>query len=243
MNKLLNQMLNWQKYLQRLMLPLLAMVITSSLWAIPAGATGVYQLPDFTADTWIVDQGEVISRLNEGKISDDLANLASKTGKEVRFVTIRRLDYGETPESFTQELFKKWFPTPEAQANQALFMVDTLTNGTTLVTGEEIKSVMSDEIANSIAQETFLAPLRDGNKYNQAFLDASDRLSKVLSGEPDPGPPQIIDKVQVERTFKKAEETDQGSAIAWVVGLLIAATVIPMATYYLYQVNQPSSDG
>ncbi len=236
-------MLNWQKYLQRLMLPLLAMVITSSLWAIPAGATGVYQLPDFTADTWIVDQGEVISRLNEGKISDDLANLASKTGKEVRFVTIRRLDYGETPESFTQELFKKWFPTPEAQANQALFMVDTLTNGTTLVTGEEIKSVMSDEIANSIAQETFLAPLRDGNKYNQAFLDASDRLSKVLSGEPDPGPPQIIDKVQVERTFKKAEETDQGSAIAWVVGLLIAATVIPMATYYLYQVNQPSSDG
>ncbi|MEH2389151.1 MAG: YgcG family protein, partial [Nostoc sp.] len=29
----------------------------------------------------------------------------------------------------------------------------------------------------------------------------------------------------------------------WVVGLLIAATVIPMATYYIYQINQPSSNG
>ncbi|MHC5729121.1 MAG: photosystem II repair protein Psb32, partial [Nostoc sp.] len=42
---------------------------------------------------------------------------------------------------------------------------------------------------------------------------------------------------------KKAEETNQGNATAWVVGLLIAATVIPMATYYIYQINQPSSNG
>lgn len=51
--------------------------------------------------------------------------------------------------------------------------------------------------------------------------------------------------MQVEGTFKTAEETnkDKGNATAWVVGLLIAATVIPMATYYLYQVNQPSNNG
>jgi uncharacterized protein len=49
--------------------------------------------------------------------------------------------------------------------------------------------------------------------------------------------------VQVEGTYKKAEETNQGNATAWVVGLLIAATVIPMATYYIYQINQPSSNG
>ncbi|MEM7714385.1 MAG: YgcG family protein, partial [Cyanobacteria bacterium P01_A01_bin.68] len=32
-------------------------------------------------------------------------------------------------------------------------------------------------------------------------------------------------------------------ATIWVVGLLIAATVIPMATYYIYLAIQPSSEG
>ncbi|MEL7244160.1 MAG: YgcG family protein, partial [Cyanobacteria bacterium J06573_2] len=82
-----------------------------------------------------------------------------------------------------------------------------------------------------------------GNKYNQAFLDAQERLTTVLSGQPDPGPPEVTDEVQVEGTFTKAEETDQGNATIWVVGLLIAATVIPMATYYIYLAVQPSSEG
>ncbi|MFM8009184.1 MAG: YgcG family protein, partial [Dolichospermum sp.] len=44
-----------------------------------------------------------------------------------------------------------------------------------------------------------------------------------------------------EGTFTKAEDTDKENATVWVVGLLIAATVIPMATYYIYQVFQPAT--
>ncbi|WP_341530628.1 TPM domain-containing protein [Nostoc sp. UHCC 0302] len=245
MKQLLKQLFNNKKHFIRLILPLVTMIFAVSLFASPALATGVYQIPNLTESnhTWVLDQGEVISRINEGKISTDLENLAKQTGNEVRIVTIRKLDYGETPESFTKELFKKWFPTEEAKANQTLLMIDTLTNGTAIITGSKVKSLLTDSIAESVASETLSTPLRDGNKYNQAFLDASDRLVAVLSGEPDPGPPQIADTVQVEGTFKKAEETDQGNATAWVIGLLIAATIIPMATYYIYQVNQPSSDG
>ncbi len=222
------------------------MVILASLvFATSASATGVYEMPTITSGerTWVVDQAEVISRLNEGKISNALENLANQTGNEVRIVTIRRLDYGETSESFTKALFEKWFPTKEAQANQTILMIDTVKNGTAIITGDKVKSVMPDKIVESVANETVMAPLRDGNKYNQAFLDASDRLVAVLSGEPDPGPPQIAENVQVEGTFKKAKETDKGNATAWVIGLLIAATIIPMATYYIYQVFQPSSNG
>ncbi len=245
MKQLLKQVFSNKKHLIRLILPLVTIILAASLFATPALATGVYQMPNLVASerTWVLDQGEVISRLNEGKISSALENLAKQTGNEVRIVTVRRLDYGETPESFTKELFKKWFPTKEAQANQTLLVLDTVTNGTAIITGDKVKSLLTDSIAESVATETVSAPLRDGNKYNQAFLDASDRLVTVLSGNPDPGPPQIADSVQVEGTFKKAEETDQGNATAWVVGLLIAATVIPMATYYIYQINQPSSDG
>lgn len=245
MKQLLNKAISIKKYLLQLTLPLLTVILAFSLFAIPASATGVYQIPDLVPgdSTWVLDQGEVISRLNEGNISKTFEDLAKKTSNEVRFVTIRRLDYGETPESFAKALFEKWFPTPEVQANQTLLVLDTVTNGTAIITGNQVKSLLTDAIAQSVANETLSAPLRDGNKYNQAFLDASDRLVAVISGQPDPGPPEIVDKVQVEGTFKKAEETDQGNATAWVVGLLIAATVIPMATYYIYQVIQPSSDG
>lgn len=245
MTHILNPVFRMKKLLIQMILPLLGVILASALFTAPALATGVYQVPNLTAgdSTWVIDQGDVISRINEGTISNSFEELAKQTGNEVRFVTIRRLDYGETPESFAQALLEKWFPNKEAQANQILLVLDTVTNGTAIITGDQVKPLLTDTIAQSVAKETLAAPLRDGNKYNQAFLDASDRLVTVLSGQPDPGPPAIVDNVQVEGTFKKAEETDKGNATAWVVGLLIAATVIPMATYYIYLAVQPSSEG
>jgi uncharacterized protein len=245
MKQILNRIFSVKRYLLRLIVPLVMVIFGNSVLTTPALATGVYQIPNLTANgsNWIVDQGEIISRASEGKMSSAFDNLAKKTGNEVRFVTIRRLDYGETPESFSQALFKKWFPTPAEQANQTLLVLDTVTNGTAIITGEQVKSLLTDAIAESVVSETLGVPLREGNKYNQAFVDASDRLVAVLSGEPDPGPPEVTETVQVEGTFTKAEDTDKGNATAWVVGLLIAATIIPMATYFVYQVRQPSSDG
>ena len=238
MQQLLKQLFSNQKYVIRLIFPVLVIMMAISLFILPASATGVYQRPSLTADTWILDQGDVISRLNEGQISKAFKDLAQETGKEVRIVTVHRFDYGETPESFAKGLFSKWFPTVAEQSNQVLLLIDTVTNGTAIISGDQIKSVLTDSIAQSVAEETLGAALRDGDKYNQGFLDVSDRLVAVLSGKPDPGPPQIKETVQVAGTFTKAEETDQGNATAWVVGLLIAATVIPMATYYIYLVFQ-----
>jgi uncharacterized protein len=59
-------------------------------------------------------------------------------------------------------------------------------------------------------------------------------LAAVLSGEPDPGPPIVENKISAESTFTKAEDTDRGSATILVVVLLILATVIPMLTYFAY---------
>lgn len=235
MKQLFNQVINWKQYLQRYILPLVLMLLTTLLVTPTASAANVYQMPQLSSGdrTWVIDQAEVLSRINENKISSDLEKLAQATGNEVRLVTIRRLDYGETPESFAKALFEKWFPTKEAQANQTLLLIDKVSNNTAIVTGDRVKSQMSDKIADSIANETLVVPLRQGEKYNQAFLDASDRLIAVLSGKPDPGPPQVA-ALPVEGSFKKADEAEKGNATVWVVGLLLAATIIPMATYYLY---------
>ena len=226
-----------KKYLWSFALSLVLSLLSTLLVAIPANATGVYQLPSVAEidRTWVIDRADVLSRITEGKISNELEQLAKNTGNQVRFVTIYRLDYGETAQSFTDKLFEKWFPTPETQANQTLLAIDTLTSTTGIRTGEAVKAIMPDDIADSIASETVLVPLREGNKFNEAFKGASDRLVAVLSGEPDPGPPVVQDNVQVESTFKSAEETDTKGSTIIVVALLIAATVIPMATYYFYQ--------
>ena len=236
MSQIFNKLYKAQKYLQQLMLSVLLMAIASGLVAAPANATGVYEMPTVSAGeaTWVIDTSDVLSRVSEGKLSNRLAELAQKTGNEVRMVTFRRLDYGETVQTFAKALFEKWYPTPETQANQTLVVIDTQTNNTAVVTGEAIKSMLSDDIAQSVASETMVAPLREGDKYNQAFLDGSDRIIALLSGEPDPGPPTMEQNIQVESTFTSAEETDTKNSTIWVVVLLVVATVVPMATYFLY---------
>lgn len=212
---------------------LLALVFALSLGITPALATSLYEVPP-VSDARVVDLGDIISRFNEGKLNETLNDLANKTGQEVHFVTIRRLDYDETVDSFANKLFEQWFPAAEERANQTLVVLDSITNNSAIVTGEKVKSLMPDAIGTSVAQETMQVPLQEGDRYNQAFLDVSDRLVAVLSGEPDPGPPVVVDNVKTEGTFASREETAKSNAIPWVIGLLIAATVIPMATYYWY---------
>lgn len=204
--------------------------------AAPALATSVSQIPTVTAGdgTSIVDEAEILSRLSEGQLSSRLQQLEDSFGDEVRLVTFRRLDYGETIDSFTDELFTTWFPSPEERQSQVIIALDIATNTVAIRAGEEVQKRLPGDIATSIAEETMMAPIRKGDQYNQSFLDASDRLIAVLSGEEDPGPPVIIDDMRVEGTFASAEETKESNATVIVIVLLILSTVIPMVTYYAY---------
>lgn len=223
-------------WLRQLLCSLAIALISCQILAAPAGATGLYSMPQSASSNWIVDEAAQVSRLNEGKIDDALSALAQQTGDEVRFVTIHRLDYGETSQSFADQLMARWFPTPAAQANQTIIVLDDVTNNIGISVGSATAEKLTDDIAQSVISETMKVPLLKGNQYNQAFLDATDRLVAVISGELDPGPPAYDDTVDTERNFATAEETEatRGSSTIVVVVLLIAATVIPMATYYWY---------
>ena len=207
------------------------------LFSTPALATSLYSMPQTPDGKWFIDEASQVSRLNEGRIESSLQQLAEETGNEVRFVTIHRLDYGETIQSFADKLANQWFPTPEARSNQIVVVLDDVTNNIGISVGESAAGILNEELAQSIVGETMKTPLLKGNQYNQSFLGATERLVAVLSGEPDPGPPEAYDDtVDVDRTYATAEETEatRGSSTTVVIVLLIAATVIPMATYYWY---------
>jgi len=175
---------------------------------LPALATGVYEMPVLSAGdrTWVFDKGDVLSRSSESNISSVLDNLENQTGKQVRLVTIHRLDYGETTATFTDQLFEQWFPAKEDQTNQILLVLDTVTNSAAIRTGEGVKSLLTDEIAQSVAGETVQVPLREGNKYNEAFAAASTRIATVLSGEPDPGAPKLLTTFKLKARLKKLKK-------------------------------------
>jgi uncharacterized protein len=223
----------------KILLTIVTITIAIGTLTLPAQATAVYEIPAVSAGvpTWIVDKADVLSLSTKGTVKGTLEQLAKQTGKEVRFVTIHRLDYGDTIQTFTDKLFKKWFPTEAVQANQALIVLDNVTNTVGIQAGTEVKSTLTDAIATSLTTETMQTPLRSGNKYNQAFSDAADRLVPVLSGQADPGPPVVISTPEVGRTYLKAEETEANRTnfLTIVIGLLIIATVIPMATWWWYQ--------
>lgn len=234
MNQYLSPIKRAGLHLQKFITAILLVFAVCGL-AAPAIATGLFDLPDFDAEkVWVVDTADAISNANESKLTKTLQELADETGQEVRMVAIRRLDYGETVDSLAESIFQDWYPTPEARANQTLVVLDTLTNNVAIRSGSSAKELLAPEISESLIEDTIGYNIRNGNKYNQAFLDASDRLAAVLAGLEDPGPPEMDDGIQIEGTFTKAEDTDDGSATVWVIGFLIVATIIPMATYYWY---------
>jgi uncharacterized protein len=222
-------------WIERLVISLLVVIGITCISTSSVYATGVYDLPNPNVeDVWVVDTADAISFANQTALTGTLKNLAKETGKEIRMVAIRRLDYGETIDSLADELFSTWYPDASARANQTLLVMDTLTNNAAIRNGEANQALVDENIAKSIIDETIGYNLRKGNKYNQAFIDSSDRLVAILSGQADPGPPAISEEVQIEGTFTKAEDTDAGNATVWVIVLLLLATVIPMVTYFWY---------
>jgi uncharacterized protein len=187
------------------------------------------ELAEIEPHSWVIDSANALSSYTEGQVNTKLDLLTAETGEEVRFVTVARIDFGQPTGEFVQELFKRWFPTPEAQAKQTLVLIATEDRRTAIAQGSEAKALTTVDIAKSIEAETVFFPTQKA-EFNRAVTEGSDRLIAVLSGQPDPGAPVVFVAPEVETAPAKPE--DPQTTMLWVVGLLVAATVIPMVTYY-----------
>lgn len=221
--------------LQKLSVVFLGLVLSLQLFCGSVLASEVMDLPDLTADdrTWVIDFANVISSSVERSTTDTLEQLTNATGNQVRFVTVQRIDFGQPAQEFVDELFDKWFPTPERQTKQTLVLLATEDHRVAIKTGSEVGQLVSPEILESIATETILFPVQKSN-FNQAITDGTGRLVAVLSGLADPGAPVVV--AETDLSIKPSEiKTEPISAGLIVGGFLIAATIIPMVTYYWFQ--------
>lgn len=225
--------LQWSR---QVIIAAIAAFLLSGTLALPALATNAAEVPDISTSnsTWIIDTAEVLSRTTENRLNRTLKDLAQNADRPLHLVIFRRLDYGLSIDTFANELFTRWYPSAESGAKHTLLVIDTITNNIAVRAGDTAAERLTPEIVASTIDENIGQELREGDKYNQAFEAGIARFATVLSGEPDPGPPEIVDNIQTESTYLSAEETDTKSSTTWVIVLLILATAIPMATYYGY---------
>ena len=216
---------------RRLLASLLSFGICLFLWAPASFAIAPAALGDSLPETLVIDEADVLSRASRGELEAKLRSFDDQR-VDARLITLRRLDYGITLTSFGEELLENWSsPT----GNPLLLMlIETQNKRSAVVADQELEAQLPSSLLTSTARTTMTVPMREGDRYRQASVDGLARLSTVLSGGEDPGPPQEIERVTLPTNIPTKAETEESDATKWVIILLVLGTIIPMATWWVF---------
>ena len=178
----------------------------------------------------MIDEADVLSRASRGELESKLRSFEDQR-VDARLITLRRLDYGISLNSFGEEL-ETW---SSPSGNPLLLMlIETQNKRSAVVADQKLEEQLPASLLTSTARTTMSVPLREGDRYRQASVDGLMRLSTVLSGAEDPGPPQEIERVTLPTNIPTKEETEESDATKWVIILLVLGTIIPMATWWVF---------
>ena len=216
--------------LLRRSLILLAVLVGLSLQASPVWAMSPDSLPEQPPSNHVLDGADLLSRATVTDVSHALESLADQ-GVEATWVSIPRLDYGVSLGAFGESLLQRWSPDERAQL---LLLLDGQTSATAIVATAAVQERLSPDLLRSTARTTMAQPLRDGGRYRQASLDAIERLSVVLAGDPDPGEPTQVASTVATARVPSREETQSSNAFTWVAVLLVVGTIVPMLTWWVF---------
>ena len=216
---------------RRLLVSLLSFGICLLLLAPASLAIAPAALGGSLPETLVIDEADVLSRASRGELEAKLRSFDDQR-VDARLITLRRLDYGISLNNFGEELLESWSsPT----GNPLLLMlIETQNKKSAVVADQELEAQLPASLLSSTARTTMTVPLREGDRYRQASVDGLTRLSTVLSGGEDPGPPQQIERVTLPTNIPTKAETEESDATKWVIILLVLGTIIPMATWWVF---------
>ena len=213
----------------------LTLLLGLSLGVAPALAVSANDFPATAPADHLVDQGDVFSRASSAEVEKQLESLSAER-VDARLVTINRLDYGLTLDQLGRQLLQRWGnPSTEgAEPNQLLLLIDTKTKAAAVLASPQLERQLPPDLLRSTARSTMAQPLRDGDRYRQATVDALDRLATVLRGGDDPGEAVMEEAPVVPTNIPTREETQSSNAFTWIVVLLVVGTIVPMLTWWVF---------
>jgi uncharacterized protein len=215
----------------------LAALLSLSTLASPALALSARDLPPSAPGALVIDQAEVLSRASRAELEHRLEQLRQQR-VDARLITVNRLDYGVSLEALGTELVSRWQDQAEADGTSPLplllLLIDNQTKATAVVASTALERQLPAELLESTARSTMAQPLRQGERYRQASLDAINRLEHVLQGAEDPGPPAEPEEAPAVSNIPSREATRNGNGFTWVVVLLAVGTIVPMLTWWVF---------
>ena len=189
-------------------------------------------LPSQPPDAHLLDDADVFSRAS----TSELENRLQQVGDghiDARLVTVRRLDYGFSLRSFGEALLEQW-SSSDNNAPMLLLLIETQNKRAAVVADPDLTTQLPESLLTSTGRATMATPLRDGDRYRQASLDGLNRLSTVLEGGEDPGPPEEMVRTTLPTNVPTQAETEESNAFTWVIVLLVVGTIVPMATWWVF---------
>ena len=200
--------------------------------AAPAAiAVSPAELGSTRPDERVLDDADVFSRASRSELEARLDGLVEDR-VDARVITLRRLDYGFSLDSFGEQLIENW--TGSGQEPLLLLLLETQNKRAAIVTDNSLQTQLPPALVKSTARTTMSIPLREGDRYRQASLDGINRLAVVLGGGEDPGPPGEIIRTALPTNVPTQAETEESNAITWVIVLLVLGTIIPMLTWWVF---------
>jgi uncharacterized protein len=210
---------------------LLALVLLLAPLA-PAWALSLTDLPAEPPTARVLDTADVLSISSRTDIERQLAQFGEER-VDARLVTVGRLDYGLTLPDLSRQLLERWSSAPGGDA-RLLILIDSQTKSAAIAASPALERQLPADLLRSTARSTMAQPLREGNRYRQASLEALERLSVVLRGGEDPGEPAVAESAVVATNIPTREETASSNAFTWVVVLLVVGTIVPMLTWWVF---------
>ena len=215
--------------------PIFSLVLALALLvgpALPAVARSRGNRPAEPPSARVLDDADVLSIASRTDIERKLDQFGDDR-VDARLVTVSRLDYGLTLPELSRQLLERWSSAPGGDA-RLLILIDSQTKSAAIAASPALERQLPPELLRSTARTTMAQPLREGNRYRQASLDALERLSIVLRGGEDPGEPEVAEASVVATNIPTREETASSNAFTWVVVLLVVGTIVPMLTWWVF---------
>jgi uncharacterized protein len=199
-------------------------------------AVSIADLPQKLPTAHVVDSASVLSRAGTAEIEKQLASFGGER-VDARLITVSRLDYGLDLQSLGEQVLSRWSsnaPAGNGADPLLLLLIDSQTRATAIVAQAPLERQLPPELLTSTASTTMAQPLREGDRFRQASIDALLRLDTVLQGGEDPGEPVVIEAATVVSNIPTREETSSSRAFTWVIVLLVVGSVVPMLTWWVF---------
>lgn len=201
-----------------------------ALVSLSGAVSSLAEVPTTLPPGLFFDEASLVPKSSASMFSKAASNISKSAAINLRFAMVRSLPYAETPDEYASELAGEW----GLGDSDVLFVASPKLARAGVYVGSNAAGRLTPEIAESVANETY-AVQAGVERYGAAVLDVSNRLIPVLTGEKDPGPPDLAAREVVQNYKRKSETSKERSKyVTVVVVVLVIAVVAPLLQTYWY---------